>query len=282
MRSLFLIFIGCNCRLEYKNRYPVKKFTFWLQLTRIALPTKEWLQFIKGGKMPTRHEFHIDTPPKPPLAGLRRFISSVRLFPKTHDFFQYFQKSAENIVEGTGLLCKMIAHTGDRRELLGQLKEIEQKGDQITHEVIDLLHKTFLTPFDRTDIYTLIVKMDDVLDFAYFVGNRMTRYDVKEMPEEVPQMADIVHHGALAIKEALLKLKDLKNSQNVLKYCIEINRLENEADEKMNHAIENLFKNDWDPYEVIKLKEILENLEGCADVCEDVANAIESIILRNA
>lgn len=228
-----------------------------------------------------KYDIKEDSLPKLPLSGLRKFISGVRLFPKSHDFFHYFQLSAENIVDGTGLLCRMIANREGRHELLCELKEIEQKGDHLTHEVIDLLHKTFLTPFDRSDIYTLIVKMDDVLDFAYFVGNRMTRYDVREMPEEVPQLADIVHKGALAIKEAILKLKDMKNSQNVLKYCIEINRLENEADEKMNHAIENLFKNDWDPYEVIKLKEILENLEGCADVCEDVANSIESIILRN-
>lgn len=220
--------------------------------------------------------------PTPPLSFIRKIISGFRLFPKSHDFFGYFQSSADNIVNGTQLLCKMIAHKEDRHEMLVQLKEFEHVGDHITHDVIDLLHTTFLTPFDRSDIYTLIVKMDDILDIAHYVGNRLTRYNISDMPDEVTQLADIVCKSSQEIALAVSDLKNLKNSQRILCHCIEINRLENEADEKINNSIEGLFGNGWDPYEVIKLKELLENLETAADKCEDVANIIEGIILRNA
>lgn len=217
-----------------------------------------------------------------PFSRVRNLITGLRFFPKTHDFFAYFQKSAENTVKGTAVLCEMIAHKERRGELLEMLKEHEHIGDDITHSVIDLLHHTFLTPFDRADIYTLIVKMDDILDIAYYVGNRMKRYDISDMPVEMKYLADIVHRASKEISQAMVELKDLKNSQNTLKHCIEINRLENEADDNINTAIEGIFRNGWDPYEVIKLKELLENLEAAADKCEDVANIIEGIILRNA
>lgn len=219
---------------------------------------------------------------KPPFFHVRKFITGLRLFPKNHDFFGYFQRSGENIVKGTGVLCQMIAHKEKRHALLDVLKEHEHIGDQITHDVIDLLHHTFLTPFDRSDIYTLIVRMDDILDLSYYVGNRMTRYDISDMPVEMSQLAEIVHRASQVIAEAVVELKDLKNAQKILRHCVEINRLENEADDKINTSIEGIFKNGWDAIQVIKLKELLENLETAADKCEDVANVIEGIILRNA
>lgn len=176
----------------------------------------------------------------------------------------------------------MIANKGEREELVRQLKDYEHIGDKITHEVVDLLHQTFLTPFDRSDIHTLVVKMDDILDIVYYVGKRLTIYNVSEMPEEVAQLAEIVDRSAMEISNAIADLKSLKNVKKVLDHCIEVNRLENEADEKMNVVIENLFRNGWDAIEVIKLKEIVENLEAAEDKCEDVANIIENIILKHA
>jgi hypothetical protein len=217
-----------------------------------------------------------------PLEALRRFISRIRFFPKTHDFFSYFEKSSQNILEGTKLLCKMIANKDKREEMARQLKDYEHVGDKITHDVIDLLHQTFLTPFDRSDIHTLVVKMDDILDIVDYIGKRMTIYDVSEMPEEVAQLAEIVNQSAMEISKAIAGLESLKNTQKVLNHCIEVNRLENEADELMNTVIEKLFRNGWNPIEVIKLKEIVENLEAAEDKCEDVANIIENIILKHA
>lgn len=220
--------------------------------------------------------------PKPPLPTMRKLISSLRFFPKTHDFFGYFEKSIQNTVDGAKTLCTMIADKERRAELAIELKECEHRGDKITHEVIDLLRETFLTPFDRGDMYTLMVKLDDILDIIWYVGNRMTRYNVERMPKEVAKMANIVMRSSQELSKAVAGLSNMKNSQKVLNHCVEINRLENEADEEVNHVIEELFSGAWNPMDVIKLKELVENLEACADKCEDVANVIEGIILKHA
>ncbi len=220
--------------------------------------------------------------PSTPLGAIRRLISKIRFFPKTHDFFSYFEKSSKNILDGTKLLRRMIANKDEREELVKQLKDYEHVGDKITHDVVDLLHQTFLTPFDRSDIHTLVVKMDDILDIVYYIGKRLTIYNISEMPDEVAQLAEIVNRSAEEIAKAIAGLESLKNVKKVLNHCIEVNRLENEADEKMVVVIENLFRNDWDAIEVIKLKEIVENLEAAEDKCEDVANIIENIILKHA
>lgn len=219
---------------------------------------------------------------KAPLAIVRNIISKFRLFPKTPDFFAYFEKSSENIVNGTRLLCRMIEDKEERPALLELLKDYEHIGDHVTHEVIDLLHQTFLTPFDRMDIHALIVKMDDILDITYYVGNRMTRYNITDVPEELGQLAEIVHSASGEIAKAVSLLRHLKNAPKILAHCVEVNRLENDADEKVNTVVEKLFGNHCDPYQLIKVKELVENLEAATDKCEDVANLLEGIILRNA
>ncbi|MFH0799850.1 MAG: DUF47 family protein [Pseudomonadota bacterium] len=220
--------------------------------------------------------------PQPPFTALRKLISGLRLFPKTHDFFGYFERGSENTVSGAKILCRMIANRAERPVLLKELENHEHVGDRLTHEVIDLLRETFLTPFDRSDIHTLVVKMDDVLDIVYFIGNRMTRYDISEMPDELAELAEIILKSSEEIAKAIRGLRHLKNTQEILTACVEINRLENEADARMDSLIEGLFKDGWDPFEVIKLKELAENLEAAVDKCEDVANIIEGIILKHA
>lgn len=217
-----------------------------------------------------------------PLSSMRKIISNLRFFPKTHDFFGYYEKSIKNTVDGAKMLCQMVAKKEKRQELSTELKECEHRGDKITHEVIDLLRETFLTPFDRHDMYTLIVKLDDILDIIYYIGNRMTRYNIDEMPKEVGTMADIVMRATQELSNALTGLSNMKYSQKVLDRCVEINSLENEADEQVNHVIKDLFSGKWEAMDVIKIKEIVENLEACADKCEDVANIIEGIILKHA
>lgn len=219
---------------------------------------------------------------KPWLDRLGGIISRMRFFPKTHDFFGYFEKSSENVVKGAELLCKMFRVKEGRQELSRQLKDYEHVGDKITHDVIDLLHQTFLTPIDRSDIHTLVVKLDDVLDIVNFTGNRLAIYNVSELPEEVAKLADIVHQSTREVSKAIKSLEGFKDTKKVLAHCIEVNRLENEADETVNIVIEKLFSNRWEPIEVIKLKELIENLEAAEDKCEDVAEIIENIILKNA
>jgi len=222
------------------------------------------------------------TIPRSPLENVRKMIKKLRLFPKTHDFFGYFEKSVQNTLEGARILCRMIANKAERAELVKQLEVHEHIGDKITHDVIDLLHQTFLTPFDRSDIHTLVVKLDDILDIIYFIGNRMTIYDISVMPEEVGQLAEIVFQSTGELSKAIAGLESLKNTQSALNHCIEVNRLENEADEKVNIVIEKLFRNGWEAIQVIKLKELIENLEAAEDKCEDVANIVENIILKYA
>lgn len=221
-------------------------------------------------------------PGKPPLQFVRNIISKLKFFPKMPDFFCYFEKSSENIVNGTRLLCQMIKQKDERASLLEVLKDYEHIGDHITHDVIDLLHHTFLTPFDRVDIHKLITKMDDILDISFYVGNRMTRYHMTEVPDEVLQLAEITHTASKEIAKAVSYLRHLKNTKQILTHCIEVNRLENEADEIINSMIERLFNDGTDPFQLIKVKEIIENLELATDKCEDVADIIEGIILRNA
>jgi len=213
---------------------------------------------------------------------MRKLISSLRFFPKTHDFFGYFQRSIKNTVEGVETLQKMIDKKEDRPRLLEQLKDCEHVGDKLTHEVIDLLRETFLTPFDRSDMHMLIVKLDDILDIVYYIGNRMTRYNIDRMPKEVTRLAHILTKSTEEISKALVDLSNPKNMQNVLDRCVEINRLENEADEQVNHVIEELFGGKWDAIDIIKIKELVENLEAAADKCEDVSNIIEGIILKHS
>lgn len=218
----------------------------------------------------------------PPFASIRRFISNLRIFPKNHDFFGYFRQSSDNIVAGTEFLCTLIATKEDRGPYLEKMKAYELAGDKITREVVNLLHQTFLTPLDRSDMHTLIVTMDDILDLANFVGNRMTRYAITEMPPEMLALAKILHKCAIELAMAVKDLENLNKSHDIHRHCSAINKLEKEADEQIGQAIGDLFTKSWDPYEVIKLKELLENLEYAVDTCQDVANLIEAIVIRNA
>lgn len=219
---------------------------------------------------------------EPPFAPLRKMIDRLRLFPKTHDFFSYLEKSSENATRGARLLCTMIAQPADRHTLVVQLKDLEHVGDRITYEIVDLVRETFLTPIDRTDIHMLAVKLDDVLDLVYYTGNRLTRYNVDRMPQQMSQLAEIVFESSIAVAKAISGLREMKKIQNILDHCGEVTRLEKVADEATNVAIEELFSGGWDPIQVIKLKELIEHLEAAVDKCEDVADIVESIILKSA
>lgn len=232
--------------------------------------------------MKSEHDRSVRSGSEPPLGALRRLISKLRIFPKNHDFFAYFRQSSDNIVAGTEFLCKLIATTDDREPYLEKMKAYELAGDKITREVVNLLHQTFLTPIDRSDMHTLIVTMDDILDLANFVGNRMTRYGITEMPKEMLALAQVLHKCAIELAAAVKDLENLNKSHAIHQHCLAINQLEKQADELISHAIGDLFTKNWDPYEVIKLKELLENLEYAVDTCQDVANLIEAIVIRNA
>jgi predicted phosphate transport protein (TIGR00153 family) len=163
-----------------------------------------------------------------------------------------------------------------------QIKALENDGDRITHETIDALNKTFITPIDREDIHALITTLDDVLDLIDAAAHRLMLYRITRPTPELVAIAVQLVKPVETIKEALLLLDNMKNARKILDLCVEVNRLENEADSLHRIAIGNLFDHEKDPISVMKLKEIYENLEHATDRCEDVANVIEGIVIKNS
>jgi predicted phosphate transport protein (TIGR00153 family) len=167
-------------------------------------------------------------------------------------------------------------------EACPRIKAIESECDHITHHVVERLHKVFITPIDRNDIFRLISKMDDVMDFVEAASQRIALYEVNGNNKELWDLARVLQSGAERVSEAVSGMRNLKHPELILEKCVEINRLENEADVQLRGAIAKLFKEEKDPIQVIKWKEIFELLETATDRCEDVANIIEGVVLENS
>lgn len=203
-------------------------------------------------------------------------------FPKGKEFFDLIDQAAQNVLDAARALENFVAHFPSSETKLKDLEDLEHKGDQLTHDTMELLNKTFITPLDREDIHELVSSLDDILDFIYGSAYRMALYKIPYVSEEFKALARIVVRTSEEVSKATLRLKDLKNSKMILAQCIEINRLENEADEAHRHAVATLFDKEKDPINVIKIKEILDHMEIATDHCEDVANVVESIVIKNA
>jgi len=202
-----------------------------------------------------------------------------RWIPREEAFFEMFGQAAQNIQRGALALKKMMENYRDPGRQAEELKKIEHDGDTITHEIVKKLNQTFITPIDREDIYALTCAMDDVLDLIEAVADRMVVFKVREPTAEARKLADLIVRSCDQIVQGIALLG---KSQDLSRYCVEINRLENEADRVTRDAIAKLFEKEQDPIAVIKWKEIYENLEEATDRCEDVANVLENISLKNA
>jgi uncharacterized protein len=204
-----------------------------------------------------------------------------KLFKKDQTFFRLFGDMTLYILEAAELLGEMFRNPGgDQQQILaGKIKDLEHKGDDATHHVIEELNKTFITPLDREDIHDLCLALDDVLDLIDNTAGRLVLFNISESIHGTLEMWQVLYNQARAIEEAV---KRLKNNTNVIERCIEINRLENDADRIFQMAIGQLFEHVKDPIEVIKRKEIIETLEKATDMAEDVANVLETIIVKNA
>lgn len=205
-----------------------------------------------------------------------------RFFPRTVDFLDHFEKAADNALEGARAFYDLISDYRDLDRKVARIKAIEHEGDRITHETLDTLNKTFITPIDREDIYALISKLDDILDQIDAAAHRLVGYKIDAPTQDLVGIAKQLTRPLESIKAALLLLDNMKNARAILDLCVEINRLENEADVLHRVAISNLFDNEKDPIRVIKLKEVYENLEDATDCCEDVANIIEAVVIKNS
>jgi uncharacterized protein len=205
-----------------------------------------------------------------------------RFLPREHGFFDFFDQHAAKTVEGAKEFVLLASNDVDIRLAAKRIKEIEHETDVITHHCVEALHKIFITPFERDDIYRLITKMDDIMDFVEAASERIALYDITRMTDESRALADVLLRSTEEVQRALKSLRDMRHAEAIIKSCIDINRMENEADEILRSAVARLFKEEKDPIAVIKWKEIYENLEAATDRCEDVANIIEGVVLENA
>ena len=204
----------------------------------------------------------------------------VRLIPRDTKFFDLFAQMTGNLGEAARVLKQTLEDFREVEERVRLLKEIEHRGDEMTHNILTKLNQTFITPFDREDIHQLASSLDDVLDFTYAAGVRLTMYKITSAPEAAPKLADILVRQTDQLSQAMGRLE--KNHDHVLENCVEINRLENEADQVARTAIAVLFDKERDPISLIKLKELFEVLETATDKAEDVANVLEAVVLKSA
>jgi predicted phosphate transport protein (TIGR00153 family) len=210
------------------------------------------------------------------------FIS--RLMPRQGRFFGLFDGHAKLVVDGANALVDVLRHYEngkDRGAGIKVIEDVEHAADRITHETVQLLHTTFVTPFDRDDIHRLISRMDDVLDLIQDTGESLVLYDIQKVTPEALQLAELLLKCAERVQAAVKLMATMADGPQMLKICEEIDRLESEADKVMRSAISKLFRDETDVRQLIKLKAVYESLESATDKCQDVANVIESVVLEN-
>lgn len=205
-----------------------------------------------------------------------------RFMPREGNFFELFNDHAAQISKGSKELAALMANIGELEMRTRNIETYEKRADKITHQTIDLLHKTFITPIDREDIHKLISNMDDILDLIEDVAQTMSLYDIRKVTPEAKQLADICVSCAVRVETTVNLMSNMENGEGIRRICEEIDQLESDADHVMRSAMSRLFRDEADVRQLIKLKAIYELLESVTDKCEDVANIIEGIVLENA
>jgi hypothetical protein len=198
-------------------------------------------------------------------------------------FFDAFNNHVTLSVAASRLLLKMLDNLSDAASFAKQIKDLEHQGDKITHECVATLHQTWITPLDREYIHALITRLDDVLDLIEAASERILLFEIAEPTEESRKLGEALVSSCLAIQDAVSSLRDLKKKgKRLLELCIEINKQENKADQIYRTALSRLFKHEKDPMLVMKWRDVYDQLENATDVCEDVANIIEGVVLEHA
>jgi uncharacterized protein Yka (UPF0111/DUF47 family) len=205
-----------------------------------------------------------------------------KLMPRSDDFFDDFEKLAATTVEGTRLFKAMLDDFTDVPRKVQAIKDVEHRGDDITHRAFERLHTQFITPFDRTEIHRLLSRIDDVLDLADAATERLGLYEIGSILPDARELAGVLVAAAETMQQAVRGLRDVKNPKRVLEACKQVNVYENQGDTLIRRAIADLFKSGLDPLTVMKWKEILDLIEDGIDRAEDVANVIEGVVLEHA
>ncbi len=204
--------------------------------------------------------------------------------PKDRKFFPLFENASANLVAISEALKKLV-NTDDlevREPLHREIENLEHKGDDITHQIYLELGKTFITPFDREDIHSLASALDDIADYIHGSSSRILLYNVHESNDSIKQLADLISQGCMDVDKAIKELKNLNNVRVIADSCVRINSIENQADYIFDKAVGDLFDFEEDAKTIMKYKEVLSALETATDMCEDVANVLETILVKNA
>src|SRR6266516_2349367 len=203
---------------------------------------------------------------------------ALRLTPQKREFFDLFNQGALNAREISRLLVELIDGWPASRELLRDIREAEHEGDRLTHEVINLLNRTFVTPFDRDDMYRLATVIDDICDHIDEAADNIDAYEVTDVPDRARQQAEVIYRAVSRLHEAVERLEGFKDSSRQL---VALRELEDEGDRLSREAIAELFHSGADPLTIIRWKDIHEQLEEAVDACENAADVLEAIPDKN-
>ncbi|MCC7441136.1 MAG: DUF47 domain-containing protein [Bdellovibrionales bacterium] len=204
------------------------------------------------------------------------------IFPKEVRFFDLFKKQGDLLVEGATVLQEMVRNLERSEGYANRLEDLEHKADENTHQTIELVHQTFITPIDREDIMVLSSRLDDIMDYLEASGQLLHLYDIKQPTVALQELADISVQCVGRVRDAVSKIDNLKHADEIHRLCVDVHRLENDADGAQRRGLAKLFREEQDTRLLIKLKEIYELMERVTDCCEDAANVIESILVEYA
>lgn len=208
--------------------------------------------------------------------GLKEWI-----LPQDKHFFNMLENESQNVLDGSKAFLDLLKSYENIKEKQQRIKDIEHQGDDFVHEIFEELNKTFITPIDHEDISKLASAFDDVLDYIDGTATRLVLYDIQKPEENMVRLAEVLVKQATELNQALTGLRNIKNPKEIEKRCIEVNRLENIADDIYKTSVAELFKRK-DAIEIMKLKEVYERLEFATDKCEDAANVISDIVVKNS
>lgn len=203
--------------------------------------------------------------------------------PKDRKFFPLFEQGSANLIKIAQVLVELLNSTDDNRKqaLTKEIEDLEHKGDEITHQIFLELGKNFITPFDREDIHALASAIDDIADYIHGSSTRLQLYKINDITPTMKELGSLILQGCQDIDKAIIELKNLRNLRLIAESCVRINSMENQADTVFERAVADLFEYEQDAKVIIKYKEVLSALETATDKCEDVANVMESILVKH-
>jgi uncharacterized protein len=203
----------------------------------------------------------------------------LRLRPVDTTFYDLFAELAKHLVAGAALLAEMLGEGNDREVIAKRMRDAEHAADETTHEIVRRVNTTFVTPFDREDIYALASRLDDVMDYMEEAVDLVLLYEVEHLPAELAEQVEVLQRAAELTAEAMPRLKTMRDLEE---YWIEVNRLENAGDRSYRRILAKLFSGKYEALEVLKLKDVVDSLEGAIDAFEQVANIVEQLAVKES